>query len=164
MIALTWDDVDFANREIHINKTATVIQNGYLIINPPKTKTSYRTIPLTQTALHILKEQKERKVISLQNAQYVFTGDDGEIISNQNYTRTLRYICEKNGIRPVSMHSLRHTFATRCIEAGMLPKTVQTILGHSTLQMTMDRYVEITDREKHKELEEIEAVFSASVV
>ena len=53
------------------------------------------------------------------------------------------------------MHVLRHTFATRCIEGGMKPKTLQTILGHSNIGITMNLYVHITEDEKHKEIEMI---------
>ena len=54
------------------------------------------------------------------------------------------------------MHTLRHTFATRCIEAGMKPKTLQTILGHSNIGITMNLYVHVTDVEKEKEMRNIE--------
>lgn len=54
------------------------------------------------------------------------------------------------------MHILRHTFATRCIEAGMQPKTLQKILGHSNISMTMDLYVHVTEDQKQKEIKEIE--------
>ena len=50
-------------------------------------------------------------------------------------------------------HSLRHTFATRCIEAGMKPKTLQHILGHSNIGITMNLYVHITEDEKHREID-----------
>ena len=56
-------------------------------------------------------------------------------------------------IESFSMHCLRHTFATRCIEAGMKPKTLQKILGHSTLGMTMDLYVHVTDDTVFDEME-----------
>lgn len=58
-----------------------------------------------------------------------------------------------------SAHTFRHTFATRCIEAGILPKTVQKYLGHATLQMTMDLYVHVTEEFKQKELEKLDMVF-----
>lgn len=58
-----------------------------------------------------------------------------------------------------SAHTFRHTFATRCIEAGILPKTVQKYLGHASLQMTMDLYVHVTDEFKQKELEKLNNVF-----
>ena len=54
-----------------------------------------------------------------------------------------------------SAHTFRHTFATRCIEAGILPKTVQRYLGHAALQMTMDLYVHVTEEFKQKELESL---------
>lgn len=161
MIALTWEDVDFNGRKININKTATVISSdGQVVVNPPKTKSSVRDVPLTQEAFRILEGQKKREMIHIENSKYVFTGNDGEIVSNQNYSRTLSYICKRIGIEPVSMHSLRHTFATRCIEAGMKPKTLQAILGHSTLAMTMNQYVHTTEDEKLKELERVQHVLS----
>lgn len=164
MIALTWDDVDFDGKKIFINKTATVVsRDGTVVVNPPKTKSSIRDIPLTSVALHILKEQKTKKVVNIENSKYVFVGDNGKLVSCQNYSRTLSYICKKNGIYPISMHSLRHTFATRCIEAGMKPKTLQAILGHSNISMTMNRYVHTTDDEKIKEMERIEHIL-ASVI
>ncbi|MDY3854777.1 MAG: tyrosine-type recombinase/integrase [Butyribacter sp.] len=164
MIALTWDDVDFEGKKIIINKTATVVSgDGNVIINPPKTKSSIRDVPLTNEALRILKEQKKRKIVNIENSKYVFVGSDGRLISNQNYSRTLAYICKKNGLSPISMHSLRHTFATRCIEAGMKPKTLQAILGHSNISMTMNKYVHTTADEKIKEMERIEHVFSSVI-
>ena len=54
------------------------------------------------------------------------------------------------------MHVLRHTFATRCIESGMRPKTLQMILGHSNIGITMNLYVHVTDDEKAREIENIE--------
>ena len=63
---------------------------------------------------------------------------------------------EHTGIKHFSMHTLRHTFATRCIEAGMKPKTLQMILGHSNIGITMNLYVHVTDDEKAKEVKRIE--------
>lgn len=53
------------------------------------------------------------------------------------------------------MHSLRHTFATRCIEKGVQPKTLQKILGHSSIQITMDLYVHVTDEHLEEELDKM---------
>ena len=62
-------------------------------------------------------------------------------------------LCDKAGIDRFSMHVLRHTFVTRCIEAGMKPKTLQTILGHSNIGITMNLYVHTTEEQKHKEID-----------
>ena len=56
------------------------------------------------------------------------------------------------------MHTLRHTFATRAIEAGMKPKTLQEILGHSNINTTMNLYVHITEDEKKKEIQKFESI------
>lgn len=57
------------------------------------------------------------------------------------------------------MHSLRHTFATRAIETGMKPKTLQEILGHANIGITMNLYVHITEDEKEKEIKKFEQAF-----
>ena len=56
-------------------------------------------------------------------------------------------------IEKFTPHAFRHTFATRCIEGGMKPKTLQKILGHSNIGITMNLYVHITEDEKHREID-----------
>lgn len=73
------------------------------------------------------------------------------------YNNALRLISRRIGIKQVSMHILRHTFATRCIEAGMRPKTLQDILGHASIEMTMDIYVHVMKDTKLEEMSEIES-------
>ena len=58
------------------------------------------------------------------------------------------------------MHTLRHTYATLCIEASMRPKTLQMLLGHSSINITMNLYVHVTDDEKKKEVEKIEKMLN----
>lgn len=116
----------------------------------------YRTIPLTDEAIRILKAQKEKnskiKVVNLEWKDQVFLCRKGEPVKNSTYDTALFKICDKVGIKRFSVHVLRHTFATRCIEAGMLPKTLQKILGHSNIGITMNLYVHITEEEKLKEI------------
>ena len=69
----------------------------------------------------------------------------GEPIKNSTYDTNFYKICDKAGIKPFCMHALRHTFATRCIERGVNPKSLQKILGHAQLSTTMDTYVHVTD-------------------
>ena len=75
------------------------------------------------------------------------------IPKNSTYDTALFKICDKAQIPRFSMHVLRHTFATRCIEGGMKPKTLQIILGHSNIGITMNLYVHTTEEEKLKEIE-----------
>lgn len=112
---------------------------------------------MADEAIRILKAQKEKnskiKVIPMEWADQVFLCRKGEPVKNSTYDTALFKLCDKVGIKRFSMHILRHTFAIRCIEAGMMPKTLQKILGHSNIEITMNLYVHITEDEKHKEIE-----------
>lgn len=161
LIGLRWSDVDFKNRVIHVERTMQFSPEAKeFIIGDPKTRSGKRDIPLTKEAVEILKNQKEKmkdlKVIPFEFADLVFLQEDGIPIKNTAYDSILRYYCDKFEMDRFSVHALRHTFATRCIEAGMRPKTLQMILGHSQIEITMNIYVHVTDDEKAKEIENIE--------
>ena len=79
-----------------------------------------------------------------------------EPTKNSAYDTTLFKLCDKAEINRFSMHVLRHTMASRCIEGGMRPKTLQVILGHSNVGITMNLYVHVTEDEKIKEVERIQ--------
>ena len=114
-------------------------------VGEPKSKSGYRTIPLTEEAVAILNKQKEKNKwiseISKEWEEFVFLCRKGTPV------------CDKAQIPRFSMHILRHTFATRCIEAGMKPKTLQMLLGHSNIGITMNLYVHTTEEEKKKEID-----------
>lgn len=161
MIGLKWSDIDFKNKVVHICRTMEYRHSvGEWRVGEPKTKNSIRDVPLTQEAISILKNQKEKlkkiKVRPIEFSDMVFLCRDGTPTKNSAYDTKLFYYCDKCGIERFSMHVLRHTFATRCIESGMRPKTLQMILGHSNIGITMNLYVHVTDDEKHKEIENIE--------
>ena len=160
---LKWDDTDFQNRIIHIRRNvAHDSSNNRFITGELKTSSGKRDIPMTKTVYNLLidikRQQADRKqkVISFEFADHVFLNRNGKLLPNSNYDRYLEKICDKAGIERISMHTLRHTFATRCIESGMKPKTLQKILGHANISMTMDLYVHVTGDEKEKEMQQFE--------
>lgn len=158
LVGLKWEDVDFENRTLEIQRSMEYRYSvGVWRVGEPKSKSGYRTIPLTDEAVRILLAQKEKndkiKFISEEWSGYIFLSRKGEPVKNSTYDTALFKICEKAGINKFSMHVLRHTFATRCIEGGMMPKTLQKILGHSNIGITMNLYVHITEEEKQKEID-----------
>ena len=166
LVALTWDNVDFEAKKLTINSTMEFRYSvGEWRIGPTKSKAGNRTIKLTSEAVDILKRQKELhkkiKVIPMEWCNYVFLCRKGTPVKNSTYDTALFKICDKAGIPRFSMHVLRHTFATRCIESGMIPKTLQSVLGHSNIGITMNRYVHTTEDEQSKEMSLLEAYLSA---
>lgn len=168
LAGLRWQDVDFKRKMITINNNLTYnSKSSSWILGEPKSRSGHRTIPLTQEAVRILKLQKNKtdKILNRNNAvnignrssEFVFISENCKHIFNSLFNKDLIMVCSKSGIRKISLHILRHTFATRCAESGMKPKTLQTILGHSNIGITMNLYVHTTDDEKIKEISLIES-------
>jgi len=160
LVGLKWSDVDLENRTLTINRSMEYRHSVKVWrIGEPKSKSGYRTIPLTDEAVEILKLQKQKnrsyKVVPMEWSEFVFLCRKGTPVKNSTYDTMLFKICDNARIPRFSMHVLRHTFATRCIEAGMKPKTLQTILGHSNIGITMNLYVHTTEEQKHKEIDQI---------
>ena len=158
LIGLKWSDIDFENRTMKIERTMEYrYKVGEWRVGPPKSKSGYRTIPLTDEAIRILENQRSKnkslKLVPIEWKDIVFLCRKGTPVKNSTYDTGLFKYCDRVGIPRFSMHVLRHTFATRCIEGGMKPKTLQKILGHSNIGITMNLYVHITEDEKHREID-----------
>ena len=162
IIGLEWKDVDWKNKTISIERTC---RYKYKLkewrIGEPKSRNGKRIIPLTEEAMEILNEQKKidhsLKMIELKWKDTIFLRSDGKPANNTELDIELYTVCKKNGLSKISMHILRHTFATRCAEAGMIPKTLQMILGHSNIATTMNIYVHATEDQKKKEMDMVES-------
>lgn len=158
LIGLRWSDIDFENRTMKIERTMEYRDKvGEWRVGPSKSKSGYRTIPLTDEAIRILENQRSKnkslKLVPMEWKDIVFLCRKGTPVKNSTYDTGLFKYCDRVGIPRFSMHVLRHTFATRCIEGGMKPKTLQKILGHSNIGITMNLYVHITEDEKHREID-----------
>lgn len=172
--ALEWKDVDFESKTIHITGTLTEI-NGKMFKDTPKTKTSSRDIPMLDNVerifVKIREEQRSREERLGERYKpregledLVFKSGRGTPVSNSCYVRMINRAVDKinnEGIEfeHVHPHTLRHTFATRCIENGMPPQVLKTILGHSSLAMTMDLYAHVLPDTKAEEMKKIAGLF-----
>lgn len=140
--ALQWKDINFSEKMLNVNQTMQRIQTDNdpnkkteIIITAPKSSCSVRQIPLTKELVELLEK--------------CYCGQSGFILTNSTKIyvepRSMQYrlknILDAIGINPVNFHTLRHTFATRCVELGFDIKTLSEILGHSSINMTMNRYV-----------------------
>lgn len=160
LMGLKWSDVDFDRKLIHVRRTMEFRYSaGKWRIGDPKSKTGFRDINLTEVAVELLKSQKEKieslPVIDINFSDFVFLNRKGAPLKTSTYDTKLFQLCDKAGIKRFSTHVLRHTFATRCIEGGMRPKTLQVLLGHSNIETTMNLYVHVTDDAKASEIEKV---------
>ena len=152
ILGLCWSDVDFEKSEIDISKTLLYPKASMFEFHPPKTASGKRTIPMTKECKTALLRQKMycNKVMmhheSMEGFEdLVFVTSTGKPVSGVSVNTQLKEHAKAIDISftGITCHSLRHTFATNCIEKGMKPKVLQKILGHSSLRMTMDLYCHV---------------------
>lgn len=108
-----------------------------------------REIPINRFLYSVLKDIEEKDP-----DRYVLTGSRKYIEPRTYYSR-YKKIIENTGIEDYGFHALRHTFATRCIEIGMDPKTLSEILGHSDVKVTLFLYVHPSNKMKDKYMEKL---------
>ncbi|WP_044973690.1 site-specific integrase [Ruminococcus sp. HUN007] len=138
--ALKWKDIDFDKRIITVSKTIQRIKciNGNrktkLIITDPKSRSSFRTIPFPDSIFSFLREfQSDAE-------DFVLSGNRKPVEPRTMQYRFARIL--KNADLPsVHFHSLRHSFASKCIALGFDMKSLSEILGHSSIEITMNLYV-----------------------
>lgn len=154
--ALSWNDIDFENQIFHIRSTVARVKsdderNGMtkLIIDKPKTKSSLRDIPIPSKLIPILVFMKQRAT-----GIYVVSNNNC-FISPRTYEYRYHKILDDCNIPSVNYHTLRHTFATRCIEVGVDVKTLSEILGHANVSITLNTYVHSSMELKRQQLEKL---------
>ena len=150
LCALQWKDIDLKNNILHINKTLqrvyindTKIHSSKIVITEPKTHNAERDIPISKEFANELKKYKtepEHYLLSCSN----------KWIEPRTYRRFFERISKKANIEKINFHGLRHTFATNCIKLGIDYKTVSELLGHATVNITLNLYVHPQMSQKKK--------------
>lgn len=150
LCALQWDDIK--DNKIHISKTMQRIKNedgkSTVMITEPKTDKSNRIIPVPTAIYELIEKYRKPK-------GYVIHQVNDKFIEPRLMQKKFGEITTACGLKNVNFHTLRHTFATRCIESGFDVKTLSEILGHTSVRTTLDRYVHSSFELKQKNMEKL---------
>lgn len=158
ILGLTWENIDFDKKLIHVRHSLYYKNKQNYKLTPPKSSSSVRDIPMLSNVCELLQELKKDR-----SKGFVFQTKDNKPIDYTSINRRIGVIVErmnKDGIlvEHMTMHCFRHTFATRCIKQGMTPQTLKTIMGHSTLAITMDLYAHVEIDTKQLEMLKLENI------
>ena len=145
--ALTWDDVDWKNGSISINKAQKYVNAKNFEISRPKTEKSIRTIYIDDYVLSLLKKHKENQDHYLKSKGYENThgyiflairlrNDELVPVSPSCLGMWLNKLCQENNLPNITIHSLRHMAATYALNHGAALTTVQSMLGHTNIRTT----------------------------
>lgn len=145
--ALKFEDISLNDNIIHIRKTMQRLQNlnpldikkTEIVITPPKSKSSVRDIPLPEFIADIIKEKQ-----LYYSKAFLLTGETDSYIEPRTLENRFKNRIADCGIENINFHILRHTFATHCVELGFETKSLSEILGHSSVNITLNRYVHST--------------------
>lgn len=156
LLGLQWGDINYDTRTMAISRQVNRLKDyspnataktRLGIQEDTKTKSSNRLISLPDQLMALLKEHKERQLIekkkwgkAYKNLDMIFAREDGYYIDPATFREHYQKKLKEAGLKHYTFHALRHTFATRALEAGIPIKVVSQILGHASVQITMDTY------------------------
>lgn len=171
---LQWEDIDFNEKVVHVRHSMTYFsKNGKYSfeLHPTKTNKGLRDIPLSKKAIIALKQQYFVKQSVLNKGKEPLEGYENLVFVTRNNRPTTQFLVSESidgilkrihkkypdmSFEKISPHTLRHTFATRCLEAKIPLKTVSAYLGHSQLQLTTDLYMHVTQDSLFEGMEQYE--------
>ncbi len=161
LCALKWENIDLKKGIISIKNTAQRIKNiggessTKLVVTSPKSSSSVRKIPLPEFIIPLLSELKAN------NNCFLLSGTKSIVEPRVMQYRFKRILSELK-LTDVSFHSLRHLFATNCIALGVDVKTLSEILGHSSVEITLNRYIHSSMERKAEYMKSISSIFTAA--
>ena len=172
---LTWKDVDFENKALYVRrgmqKITTYDDEFNKVkrerkVTDVKTENSYRVVPMLDKVVRIIQEYKKKVQTEQEELaelgegfkedDFIFKTKCNHPITSEYLRKTCQEICKSNNFRKVGIHELRHTFATRSIEAGIDLRVLQEILGHASYSTTADIYVHILGQVKLSQMNRLE--------
>lgn len=157
LCALQWEDLDLDHSCLKVRKTMQRIQDTNIgasnktkiIITEPKSECSVREIPLPDFLLDYA------KLYVCHPKSFILTGDKTRYIEPRTMQNRFKSYIKISGIADANYHSLRHTFATRCVEVGFELKSLSEVLGHANVNITLNRYVHSSFDLKHNNMNKL---------
>ena len=155
VLALNYnEDIDLDNKMIKVTKTLTKDRNKKTIIGPTKTKSGKRNIEINELTEDIIIDSLNNKIEN--KNKVLFCQANKKLYVDNTINSAFKRICKIAGItKPVNTHMLRHTFATRCIEAGVDLPVLQKLMGHANIETTINTYGDIYNYYKQKETQKV---------
>lgn len=159
--ALKWTDIDFEQATLSVSKTLAEVGREF-IVKPPKSKFSYRTIPLDREAVRVLKEQKRMQEEYKANVEgeiykdrnIVFASEFGQYETAQRVLAHFKRLLKAIGVTTHhTVHDIRHTFCSLLIESNIDIKTVQRLMGHANSQITLEVYASMFEGSEAKAMQ-----------
>lgn len=161
LCALKWKDISFSERTVHIQRTMQRLQTNEgsvrktrVVVTEPKSRKSARMIPLPDELTEILEKYK------MDGEVYLLTGMESRYVEPRTMQNHFHRVLCQCSIEDANFHALRHTFATRCVELGFDIKTLSEILGHASVNITMNRYVHPSMELKRENMQRLSALFT----
>ena len=157
-LALSTTDIDLQHKLINVHRTLTTDEIGSIVMgNTTKTYAGKRVVPIPDFVMpHIIEQMRIADTQKNNDEKLLFKPDNARYSSRNNANSELKRILKRYfGITDISTHSLRHSYGTRCIEAGMAPVVVQRLMGHTDVFITLNTYTTVYDKYKAKEMEKV---------
>ena len=157
-LALTRGDINLRDNRITIRRTLTKDEKGRVMMGKTtKTYAGRRMIPLPEFLKDTIIEQMQvSEEFKNNNENLLFKPEDKQYVDRVNVNTELKRLLKRHfGIDDITTHSLRHTYGTRCIEAGVAPVVVQKMMGHTDISITLNTYTSVFDKFKEKEIEKV---------
>jgi integrase len=154
VLALRSSDINLKWNLLKVNKTLTTDKNGKTIMgDTTKTYAGIRDVPIPKFIRDSIIEQM--KLAENQRDHQLFISPNNSYVDSRNTNRILKKRLLDLGITGISTHSLRHTYGTRCVEAGMRAVALQRLMGHKDVSVTLNTYTSVFNKYKESELEKV---------
>jgi len=160
--ALQWEDILLPDHLIYVHRTMQRLQmhedggtKTRVVVTEPKSSCSVRRIPIPDELIRLISEVKQSET------GYFLTGSSQKYVEPRTLQNHFKRVLKMCSIAPANYHSLRHTFATRCVELGFDVKSLSEILGHASVGITMDRYVHPTMELKMENMQRLSTLLAS---